>query len=65
MQNPFGLRSFKGGAWDLRKVDRRKEQLYVRFPDRRVENRRLVGAQDTERATSSNLVWLSLSGRDE
>lgn len=65
MQNLHGLRSFKGGAWDLRKVDRRKEQVAVRFPDRRVENRRLVGDQDTEHATPSNLVWLSLSGRDE
>lgn len=65
MQNPYGLRSFKGGAWDLRKVDRRKEQIAFRFPDRRVANRRMEGPQVMERTTPSNLVWLSPSGRDE
>lgn len=66
MTNPTsGLRSFKGGAWDLRKVERRQVQQDIAFPDRRVENRRLTDKAEDDFSLSTTLTWIAPSDRDE
>jgi hypothetical protein len=57
------LRDFRGGNWDLRKTDRRKEQLTIEFPDRRKLDRRLAD-QDAGPA-DDGLLWVDASGLDD
>ena len=46
MNQQTDTRSFRGGAWDLRKLERRKEQLTIEFPERRKNDRRMVGSAE-------------------
>jgi hypothetical protein len=49
------LRTFKGGSWDLRKNERRQNQIAIAFPDRRRAERREERGMDT----GSELTWAS------
>lgn len=60
MNKQSDLRSFRGGAWDLRKVDRRKEQLTIEFPDRRKNDRRNVD-QAEDFTAAGMLQWVEPS----
>jgi len=42
MNQKTDSRTFRGGSWDLRRIDRRKEQLTIEFPDRRKNDRRMA-----------------------
>lgn len=57
-------RSFRGGSWDLRKLDRRKDQLTIEFPDRRKNDRRLAD-QAEEFSGDGLLQWVDPTGRNE
>lgn len=57
------LRSFRGGNWDLRKVERRKEQLTIEFPDRRKLDRR--HADQGSASADDSLLWVDSSGLDD
>jgi hypothetical protein len=56
------FRSFHGGAWDLRKRERRQSQDLIAFPDRRQSERRKT---IPEEEFHSELKWLSKPGLDE
>lgn len=57
------LRKFRGGNWDLRKLDRRKEQMTIEFPDRRKQDRRNAGQE--EDFSGAGLQWVDPSSLDE
>lgn len=42
MNQQTDTRIFRRGAWDLRRLDRRKEQLTIEFPERRKNDRRMA-----------------------
>ncbi len=63
MMQGESTRNFKGGSWDMRKVDRRREQLTIAFPDRRMSDRR-ASAQEF-RILDSELTWSAKPGLDE
>ena len=64
LRNQMSLRNFKGGSWDLRKDDRRKESHRIGFPDRRANDRRnATEAEDT--AGVDMLQWVTKSVLDE
>jgi hypothetical protein len=66
MNPPTGSRRFKGGAWDLRKAaDRRKQQLAIAFPDRRVNDRRRGGGGEDDFSAATTLTWIAPSDPDE
>jgi hypothetical protein len=64
MNNHTDLRRFRGGAWDLRKVERRKEQAPLAFPDRRNNDRRNTGKAE-DLASVGGLLWVDPSQLDE
>ena len=57
------MRSFKGGSWDLRKDDRRRDQQTIGFPDRRQNNRRATSEEEALEA-GGDLTWVSKTTRD-
>lgn len=58
-------RKFKGGAWDLRKDERRQQQLSLDFPDRRQKERRLTTLQQQHHERLIGAVsWVDKSGLD-
>ena len=61
---PSDIRNFRGGSWDLRKLDRRKHQLALEFPDRRKHDRRLAD-QGEDFSGDGQLQWVDPSDRDE
>lgn len=64
MQNEqIALRNFKGGSWDLRKNDRRKESQSIGFPERRSTERRNLRRMAS--TGGETLQWLTKSGLDE
>ncbi|MDB5050244.1 MAG: hypothetical protein JWO30_3315 [Fibrobacteres bacterium] len=64
LREQMSLRSFKGGSWDLRKDDRRKQEQTIGFPDRRANDRRnITQADDT--ASVDMLQWVNKSSLDE
>ncbi len=46
-------RRFNGGGWDLRKDERRKNQVDINFPERRKEERRFSFAKQVDNSQSS------------
>lgn len=58
------LRNFKGGSWDLRKNDRRKDLCEIGFPDRRANDRR-DNAKPDDILTMESLQWMTKSDLDE
>lgn len=58
------MRSFKGGSWDLRKDDRRRDQQTIGFPDRRQNNRRATSEEEALEA-GGDLTWVSNTTRDD
>lgn len=63
MDNHPDLRNFRAGNWDLRRTDRRKEQLTIEFQDRRKLDRRLAD-QDSVSA-DGDLLWVDSSEWDD
>jgi hypothetical protein len=59
------LRSFRGGAWDLRKVERRQEQMTITFPDRRKAERRAVTPDAPDFTAAESVLWVEPADRDE
>lgn len=64
MNRQTDLRSFRGGAWDLRRIERRKEQQTIEFPDRRKNDRRLSD-KEQDFAAAGKLLWVDPSDLDE
>jgi hypothetical protein len=65
MNESWNIRSFKGGSWDLRKDERRKEEKSIAFPDRRKESRRTT-LQEIDRSASVGLLnWVDRIDLDE
>lgn len=64
MNQPPDNRNFRGGAWDLRKIDRRRNQLAYAFPDRRKKDRRMTD-QAEDFSVDGMLQWVDPSDRDE
>jgi hypothetical protein len=62
-EEQMSLRNFKGGSWDLRKTDRRKQSMAIAFPERRTTDRRNASA--AEDAPQDILQWVSKSSLDE
>lgn len=58
------LRKFRGGSWDLRRIERRREQLIIGFPDRRKNERRLADQGD-DLTSAGMLLWIDPSKVDE
>jgi hypothetical protein len=58
LREQMSLRNFKGGSWDLRKDDRRKDQQPIPFADRRQGKRRGAEAGD-------GIQWVTKSDLDE
>ncbi|GEM_PF-3498205 len=58
-------RNFKGGSWDLRKIDRRKLQATIEFPDRRANDRRAGSQGDDQALGMDGLQWVTKSALDE
>lgn len=58
-------RNFKGGSWDLRKIERRCEQRSIEFPDRRVRSRRMMDKVTEGAFTTEKLQWVTKSDLDE
>ena len=66
MTKTVDMRSFKGGAWDLRKDDRRKGQREIAFPDRRKVDRRSGQWDGSDTSTSVGLLnWVNRIDEDE
>ncbi|MDB5105793.1 MAG: hypothetical protein JWP91_3482 [Fibrobacteres bacterium] len=65
LREQMSLRNFKGGSWDLRKVDRRKEQAAIGFPDRRANDRRANSLADDQATGAEMLHWVTKSALDE
>lgn len=63
-KNHSDLRNFRSGAWDLRRIERRKDQMTIEFPDRRRNDRRNTGG-DHEFSPAGNLLWVDQNDRDE
>jgi hypothetical protein len=61
----LNTRSFKGGAWDLRKDDRRKEQATIAFPERRKNSRRSSLEEVGSTSSIGLLNWVSRLDVDE
>jgi hypothetical protein len=57
-------RKFRGGAWDLRRIDRRRDQVTIAFPDRRKHDRRMAD-QGEDFSGDGMLQWVDPSDRDE
>ncbi len=64
LREQSSLRNFKGGSWDLRKDDRRKELLEIEFPDRRANSRR-ANEKTANVFTVDALHWVTKSDLDE
>ncbi|MDQ3000476.1 MAG: hypothetical protein M3Y08_04350 [Fibrobacterota bacterium] len=64
LKKQSSLRNFKGGSWDLRKLDRRKELHEIGFPDRRANQRRFYEKAD-HRFSMESLQWVNKSALDE
>jgi hypothetical protein len=64
LREQSSLRNFKGGSWDLRKDDRRKELREIGFPDRRANPRRANEKAD-DVFTVESLQWVTKSDLDE
>jgi hypothetical protein len=65
LKNQSDLRNFKGGAWDLRKDDRRKEQRPLSFPDRRQTPRRITELVSSQSDLIGLVSWVDKSGFNE
>ncbi|HKP97732.1 MAG TPA: hypothetical protein VJ385_18475 [Fibrobacteria bacterium] len=65
MEEHMSLRNFKGGSWDLRKDERRKQAQNIGFPDRRRAIDRRKTAQAEDRAAGDILQWVTKSSLDE
>ena len=61
---PSDIRKFRGGSWDLRKIERRRNQVAYEFPDRRKNDRRLADQGD-DFSAEGMLQWVDPSDRDE
>jgi hypothetical protein len=59
------IRSFRGGAWDLRKVERRQEQVTISFPDRRKADRRAASQGEPDFTAGDSVLWIEPADRDE
>ena len=64
LREQMSLRNFKGGSWDLRKDERRKESQVIGFPERRATDRR-GNARADDAAGTDMLQWVSKSALDE
>ena len=63
-RDQMSIRNFKGGSWDLRKDERRKESQTIGFPERRaIERRGATRADDS--AGIDMLQWVTKSALDE
>ena len=60
-------RKYKGGDWDLRKLERRKDHDIIPFPERRKDERRLTKMHDhyAPRFENESLNWISSPPLDE
>lgn len=61
MNQQSDTRKFRGGAWDLRRLDRRKEQLTIEFPERRKNDRRMAGQSEVG-SGGDTLEWVDPYG---
>lgn len=59
------LRSFRGGSWDLRKVERRREQVTISFPDRRRADRRAAAPNQPDFTAGESVLWIEPADGDE
>jgi hypothetical protein len=64
MNQQTDSRIFRGGAWDLRRIDRRKEQVAIAFPDRRKTDRRMADKPE-DFSAGGMLKWVDPSEMDE
>lgn len=64
MNKHSDLRSFRRGAWDLRRIERRKEQVTIEFPDRRKDDRR-TSDKEEDYSAAGMLMWVDNSELDE
>lgn len=65
MNKQTDLRTFRRGAWDLRRLERRKEQMTIEFPDRRKNDRRTADKEEDEYSAAGMLMWVDNSELDE
>ena len=65
MNNHSDLRTFRRGAWDLRRIERRKEQMTIEFPDRRKDDRRTADKEEESFSPAGMLMWVDQSELDE
>lgn len=63
MMQGDSIRNFKGGSWDMRKEDRRRGQMDIAFPDRRLSDRRASAREF--RLAESDLTWSRQPRMDE
>jgi hypothetical protein len=62
----WNTRSFKAGAWDLRKDERRKEEVEIAFPERRKSKRRNAPQENPHSTSSVGLLnWVNRFDVDE
>ncbi len=58
-------RNFKKGSWDLRRDERRLQEVVITFPDRRKLSRRLTIDQSSQPLIVENLDWIDKSELNE
>jgi len=60
-------RVYRGGDWDLRKLERRTVHDIIPFPERRKDERRLTKMHDhyASRLADESLNWISSPLQDE
>ena len=64
MSDDVKLRLFKNGAWDLRKVERRKQSQAITFPDRRRNDERRASLRE-ENQSMGPVSWVDITGIDD